>query len=112
MQLENRAEVALLNRSIQVQGANADFGGRILIAPGAAAAIQGVRISGCGQSAASHPALQILEAQSASVRNCTVQASRASGIQASGTDGLYLESNVIVGSLGSSVSVIDSPNAR
>ena len=112
LQLENRAEVALLTRSIQIQGGSMEGGCRVLLAPGSTAQLQGVRISGCGQLTTSSAALQIIAAQRASISNCTVDDSQDGGISAQGTDGLILEGNTVVGSFGSSISVTDSPNAR
>lgn len=112
MQLENRAEVGLLDRNIQIQGDDAALGCRVLLAPGSQTTLQGVSITGCGQLTSGDAALQIEGASEAVVANCTMLDSKAAGVVARGSNGLQLQNNVIVGSAGSSVSVLDSSNVR
>ena len=111
-QFENRAEVTVLDRSIQIQGDGASLGCQLLLASGSKTRIQGVSIIGCGQLASAGAALQIEGTEEASISECVIQGSKAAGIVARGTDGLQLEGNVIIGSVGSSVSVLNSSNAR
>ena len=112
LQLENRAEVALLERSIQIQGDDASLGCQLLLGPGSKTLLQGVSITGCGQLASGRAALQVEGAQQAEIIGCAITDSKAAGIEVRDTDQLQLEGNVIIGSVGSSVSVLNSSNAR
>ena len=84
----------------------------MLLAPGSRTTVQGVSITGCGQLASAGAALAIEQAGVANISGCAVQDSKAVGIAARDTDNLQLEGNVIVGSAGSSVTILNSSNAR
>ena len=112
MQLDSRAEVALLNRSIQIRGSDENFGCRVLLTSGSTVRLEGVEFTGCGQLSYTSPALLMMDVENPKVSNCSFLENRAQGIGAINTVGLKLEHNVIVNSIGSSFSLVNSTNAR
>ena len=110
-----RAEVALLSRNILIQGSPDDYGCRLLLAPAGdrpQIAIQGAELVGCGQQGTLNPSLQILGGQGISVQNSSLHGNNGVGIAADGAGGLELEGNVVVDTIGTSVSVLNSTQAR
>ena len=101
-----------MDRSIQIQGDDASLGCQVLLALGSQTILQGVGIKGCGQLASGGAALRVEGAQKAAILDCALLDSKAAGISAKNTVDLQLEGNVIVSSIGSSVSILNSSNAR
>lgn len=112
MQLDERAEIAVLSRGIVIQGTDGDIGCRVLLTAASTAVLQGVELSGCGQQVYSSPALHIVGVDHAEVLNCSFVGSKAQGVGAINTTRLRLEHNAIINSNGSSVVIVGSTDAR
>ena len=107
--------MALLSRNILIQGSPDDYGCRLLLAPAndrAQIAIRGAELAGCGQQGTLNPAMQILGGQGITVQNSSLHGNNGIGIAADGVGSLGLEGNIVVDTIGTSVSVLNSTGAR